>query len=133
MPTAAKAPIPSGAIVVLESSEAWQEALPPARNTSFASAPFAAGAVAARRSSKGRLIEDADDFAVCRARRLRLEEQLALQEEFRMVDGDSAAAIRGQLIQIEKHVGDVPVDQLLANLAAVQRRMYDEADESEWW
>jgi hypothetical protein len=132
MPTAAKAPMLSGAIVVLEGSEASQETLPPTLRGSFADAPFATAA-AAIRSSRSRLLDDADDFAVCRARRLRLEEQLAIQEEFRIVDSDSAAALRGQLTQIEKHVGEVPVDRLLAGLAAVQRQLYDDADEHEWW
>ena len=119
-------------IVVLQPEEGEARALPHA-GADFAAAPFSIGQRAAIPTGYTRMIDEATDWALCRARRLRLEEQLALQEEFRMVDPEDADDIRGTLSQIERRIGEAPIEQILSNLAAVQRMLYDDSEEHEWW
>jgi hypothetical protein len=119
-------------ILVLQPDQAppGRAASDPAADIDFGSAPFAIGRFAPTASC--RLVEEATEWGHCRARRLRLEEQLALKEEFRTVGPDEADDIRSALSQIERRIGDEPIDEVLRRLTAVQRRLYEDADELDW-
>ena len=119
-------------IVVLQAEEGDGRPLPDLA-PDFAAAPFSIGQRAHVPASYCRMVDEAADWALCRARRLRLEEQLALQEEFRMVGPEDADEIRVTLSQIERRIGEAPIEQILSNLTAVQRMLYDDSEEREWW
>jgi len=95
----------------------------------FAQTPYCANPV---RGARSRLVDEAEDWAACRAQRMRLEEQLSLQEEFRLVREDAAEAIRERLATIERRFGDLPIEGLLEELASVQRELHADDDEREW-
>lgn len=131
-------PLPlSGAITVLQDDEpeAASAAVDlPAPIQDFEAQPYAvASSHPMFAHLRPRVVDDARDWSVCRAQRLRLEEQLALQEEFRLVDAERAGAIRGELSRIERHVGEVPVERVIAGLTAVAHMLHDDGDEHEWW
>jgi len=83
--------------------------------------------------AKSRMVQDARDWAACRTIRLRLEEQIALQEEFRILTPERADELRGSLESVEERFGDRPVAALIEELSAMKDRLYVADDEHAWW